>query len=288
MATATTPGETRSPDELLRLLDGLPLRDEVPGGRDLRGAPLPGAGDLDLREFDLSFAELATLVRCDLRRARLDQSMADGCSFGASKLDEATFRAANLRSRHLSRLSARRCSFDGANLQSASFEGSDLEGSSFRDARCKRANFAGANLVGCDFHGAILDGGVLNGARLDQTTDLRGASLVDTFDGDMVGPGGGVVAPASAWRDKATWDDTTRTGSDPLAEGREVLAEMDRLLARGKQPREQRLRERVASIRDRLPQLGPEGWARELLEDASADDRPFVESVLQDAYRTLL
>lgn len=288
LAAPSTPHAMRSPDDLLQLLGGLPLRDEVPGGRDLRGAPLPGTGDLDLREFDLSFAEVATLVRCDLRRTRFDESAADGCTFGGSRLDEATFRNANLRSRHLSKLSARACVFDGSNLQSASFEGSDLEQSSFRDANCKRVNFAGANLVGCDFRGAILDGAVLNGARVDDTTDLRGASLLDVFDGDMVDTDGRVVTSASGWRERATWDDSTRTGSDPLAEAREVLSGMERLLARGKQPREVMLRDRVRSIRDRLTELGPEGWARELLEGAAAEDRPFVDSVLQDAYRTLL
>jgi uncharacterized protein YjbI with pentapeptide repeats len=56
-------------------------------------------------------------------------------------------------------------------------QGTDLTNASFRDAKCRRARFGHARLVGCDFRRAVLDEATLVGARLNTSTDLRGASM---------------------------------------------------------------------------------------------------------------
>src|SRR5205809_155818 len=61
------------PDHLFGLLNGLPFREEVSSGRDLRGSSFPGACNMDLHGTDFSFArQLGVLQNCRLDQAVLN------------------------------------------------------------------------------------------------------------------------------------------------------------------------------------------------------------------------
>lgn len=204
------PKHGRSSAEAFAMLDGLPFRDEVPNGRDLRGASLNGGvHELDFHECDFSYAELGmNLVNCDLGRARFDE-VSGGGNVILKTLTGASFRKAKLRGCFFQNADVRDCNFDGAVLVGASFEGADLRGSSFRQATCKRTKFLGANLLGADFEKAVLDEAVFQEVRLDKTTNLRGASLVGLFHQDLKNRAGTVIARGVDPR-LASYDDTTR------------------------------------------------------------------------------
>jgi uncharacterized protein YjbI with pentapeptide repeats len=281
-----TPFQRRIPARVLELLDGLPLRDEVAGGRDLRGALLGAASDLDLARFDFSHGEVVGLLRCDLRDARFDDVIGEAASFGGSILDGASFRKARLLRARATKVQAQRCVFDGARLSGSSLEGADLAGSSFRDAQCKRVNFSGTNLRGCDFRGAILDESTVIGASIDQTTDLRGASLINAtaiHPRDVVP---GAVRPVEEWWRAATWDGATRTGVDEAAREADVVDALLEVLRRANTPQAERVREQVNRIRADLPRLG-DTWGTALFDAIVAEDRSFVEQALDEAFRQL-
>src|SRR5262245_56103164 len=60
----------RSSDELFALLHGLPYREEVANGRDLRGASFGGVRHLDLRDCDFSYGDVGDFVDCELSGAK--------------------------------------------------------------------------------------------------------------------------------------------------------------------------------------------------------------------------
>jgi len=163
------------------LLEGLPFREEVEGGRDLRGISLHGGlRQFDFSEFDFRYSSLElNFVLCDLTRARFDDVTASQLICGG--LEEVTFRRAKLRGASFLESRATNAVFDDSDLTSASFEKADLSGSSFQRARCVRTNFFGANLVGCDFREALIAEAVFQNARIDERTDIRGAILRKVF-----------------------------------------------------------------------------------------------------------
>src|SRR5438094_334613 len=72
------PDHGHTSQELVKLLDGLPFRDEVPNGRDLRGINLGNIYQLDFREFDFSYADVGWLYQCNFSHTRLDGARIDG------------------------------------------------------------------------------------------------------------------------------------------------------------------------------------------------------------------
>src|SRR5919199_1583530 len=74
------PGHGHRSEEIFALLDGLPYREEVANGRDLRGATLAGGvHELDFRECDFTFARLGmNFVNCDLMGVRFDDVAGGG------------------------------------------------------------------------------------------------------------------------------------------------------------------------------------------------------------------
>lgn len=166
---------------MLSLLRGLPFRDEVEGGRDLRGISLRGGlRKADLSGFDFRYAVLdVSLVLCDLTGANFDEARATQQISG--QLNGASFRRAKLKGVSFLNSQARNVAFDGSDLSNASFEGADLAESSFRNTRCLRTNFFGANLVGCDFREARITESVFQNATIDARTDLRGAIMKKVF-----------------------------------------------------------------------------------------------------------
>lgn len=175
---STEPG---SREDLIRLLEGLPFREEVEGGRDLRGISLYGGlRQFDFSGFDFRYASLElNLVLCDLTRVSFDDATASQLICGV--LEGATFRRTKLRGASFLDSRATKAVFDDSDLTSVSFENADLTGSSFQRARCVRTNFFGANLVGCDFREALITEAVFQNAMIDERTDFRGASLKRIF-----------------------------------------------------------------------------------------------------------
>jgi uncharacterized protein YjbI with pentapeptide repeats len=284
-ADTQMPGHGRDSTELFALLDGLPYRDEVERGRDLRGAPLGGGTrDLDLRNCDFRYAKLTlNLVSCDLSGAVFDDARAgdsilldclDGASFARAKLGGTFFKGAH----------ARQCCFDNAMLARASFEGADLLGSTFRNADCKRSKFLRANIVGCDLRGAILDGAVLQELELDDTTDLRGASLVNVHDGELRDRAGNVVARATDWA-RARVDATT-TRSANSEEVRDVIDASLRLVEASERPWAAAAAEQLRRARDTADD--DNAWYTDLLAAVGPESRPEVESLVADAMRSLI
>ena len=62
----------QSTDDLPALLVGLPFRDEVPDGRDLRGMPGGFLKDVDLSGWDMSFSRDLFMADVDFTGGRLD------------------------------------------------------------------------------------------------------------------------------------------------------------------------------------------------------------------------
>ena len=172
------PGHGRTSAELLKMLDRLPYRDEVPGGRDLRGAPLKGCIiGLDFAGWDFSFAQLdMDFVDCDFTGACFDEAAGHSIMI-IGTLVGASFRRARITYGDFRNSRAREACFDGATLTGCWFEGSDLTNASFRDAKCKKVRFGHAKMVGCDLRRANLDEALLIGARLNASTELGGATM---------------------------------------------------------------------------------------------------------------
>lgn len=279
-------GHGRSSRELFALLDGLPFREEVPGGRDFRAAALGGGTrDLDLAGCDFAFAKLTfNLAQCNLAGARFDE-VATGNGVITDRLDDASFVGAKLRGTFFQQAHAHNCRFDDAVLSGASFERADLAGSSFRNADCRRAKFVGANLSGCDFRGARLDEAVLQEARVDETTDLRGASLVNVFDRDVRDRAGNLVARGTDWQ-RARVDATTVHGTGQSAASREWIDVALRLAEASERPWA------AAAIdvlhRARASATDDNAWYDELLAAVGPGARAEVEGLVAQAMRDLL
>src|SRR5262249_5261561 len=116
--------------------------------------------------------------------------------------------------RHCRLASARRCNFEGAKLQDCDLGTLDLRGCRFRKARLKTSALSGADLRGCDFRGALLENVTFQDVRLDKTTDLRGAKLLNILDRDFYDQQRGSVLQGTDWR-QANYDETTQYGEDP-------------------------------------------------------------------------
>ncbi|HZQ82137.1 MAG TPA: pentapeptide repeat-containing protein [Gaiellaceae bacterium] len=280
------PGHGRSSSELFALLDQLPYRDEVDGDRDFRGAPLGGGTrDLDLSRCDFSYATLTiNLVNCDLTGAIFDEAVG-GDGMILDRLDGASFVHARLRRTHFQGARAHGCTFDGATLAGASFEAADLTGSSFRDADCRRAKFLRAKLIGCDLRGATLDEAVLQEVEIDETTDLRGASLVNAYDQELRDREGNVVAHATDWT-RAKVDPTTRYGEDRSSRSNEIVEVTLRLLDDSSRPWAAGAAEELRRARGADAQDGE--WYAELLANVDPDVRPELEALVAEATRSLL
>ena len=165
----------RNRESWLEALEGLPGRDEVEGGRDLRGATLAGAvlTGADLSGVDLACADLtgARLTRANLTGAHLDEAVLAGAD-----LTEAVLARASLIRARLPGARAPRCDLSEAKLAESDLTGIDLSGAvlwraDLRGARLDGATLPQAQLLSADLTGARLSGAVLTEA------DLRWAQL---------------------------------------------------------------------------------------------------------------
>jgi uncharacterized protein YjbI with pentapeptide repeats len=193
-------------------LGGLPFREEVPGGRDLRGSSFLGASKMDLHETDFSYCHsIDWFQNCNLVRARVENIRRSFYSV-RGHLVETSFQRTRLQKTWLNDSRFERCDFAKADLRSAIFRGSDLRGSIFRDANCEGADFQECNVIGCDFRGANLSEAMFRAVTIDETADLRGAKLFDLVNEELRDYAGSLVLPGTDWR-QATYDETTVTGT---------------------------------------------------------------------------
>jgi uncharacterized protein YjbI with pentapeptide repeats len=281
------PGHGHKSEEIFAMLEGLPYREQVPNGRDLRGASLGGGiHELDLSEWDFSRARIQlNFVNCTLVGA-----IFSGASFGSNvilkRLSRATFEGATLTSCFFQEAQADHCNFDRAVLKGANFERAELTGSSFREANCKRAKFLRANLTGCNFQKALLDEAVFQDVKLDKTTDLRGASLLNLYHEELRDRAGNLVARGTDWR-QATFDAGTVAGPDPAASAIELLDSAIALAGETPEPDRSKLNRLLTEAKENLRTQYKEGWYEDLLKQAGADQRP-LENLLSEAMRNLM
>lgn len=274
-------------EALLAILQDLPYRDEVAGGRDLRGLASVTLSKMDLSGFDFSHVRSFTLVDCDLTGARFDGVNAPRSRI-SNKLRGASFRSAKLSKTIFSWSQARDCLFDGADITGSSFHDVDLEGSSFRGAVCKGVNFFGATLVGCDFQDAILDESLFRSVRLDASTNLRGASLINVAVDEDRDNAGNLIGRATDLR-KASLDETTRFGTDPTADARELLHAMERVLRHvpATDPRAIALKEIISELKADQRKLSSGDWRPEMQEKFGKENAKFFDEIMDEAYREL-
>lgn len=279
------PGHGHTSQEIYAMLNGLPLREEVPNGRDLRGAALGGGvHELDFSECDFSFARIQmNFVNCNLSRAKFDEANIGGNTI-LKQLNGASFRKASLRSCFFQNAQAQGCNFESAVLTGASFEGADLTGSSFQEANCKRAKFLRANLIACNFQRAQLDEAVFQEVTLDKTTDLRGASLTNLYDKDHRDIAGNLVARGTDWH-LATHDEAAQTNEDPAAQPIELL---DAAISQAQRQGHSAFQTALQQTRDDLRSNYRDSWYDELIGRVTPSQRPELEALLSDAMRSLL
>jgi uncharacterized protein YjbI with pentapeptide repeats len=176
--------------------------------------------------------------------------------------------------------------FEGAKLTACSFDGSNLVGASFRNANCKDSSFQHADLTGCDFRGANLEGTLWLDLRIDKTTDLRGARLINMFNQDYTDKLGRFTA-GTDWR-LATYDETTQFGNDPYPDQAEFLDAVLARLAEGDAPELQDLRPRFEALKVTLRQNFDSRWLENLLVELPAPRRDRLQRLLDEAMRDLL
>ncbi len=271
--------------QVFQMLEGLPFREEVTNGRDLRGSDFGGGYELDFSDCDFSFASACRFINCDLSRSRFDHA-SEGIDF-RNIVNNASFRGADLRSACFMNSQARECCFDKARLKRARFQDADLTGSTFFGADCYGAAFGGAKLKRCDMRHAILDMAVFADTLLDETTDIRGASLVNAFYDDYFDVSGNLVAHGVNLR-LAKYDGTTKFGTDANAVPMEILDAALSILAEDPSPEARRIVDLLANAKERL---GHEAWERleeEIISKLSPSEKDAYEEVMDNTYRDLL
>lgn len=276
------PGHGRSSEEVFAMLEGLPFREEVPNGRDFRGADLIGVREMDFRDCDFSSAQLDFFYNCDVSGSCFDGAEGERVDIHKTA-NRASFRKVKIRHLCMDHVEARDCCFEGAKLPYASFEEADLRGSSFQNADCKRSTFFKTNLQGCDFRGAKLDEVGFYELQLDKSTDLRGASLVNVRDSDERDAAGILLWHGTDWR-QATYDATTKYGQDPTMFPLEVLNTACAILTREDDPRAKKLFELFKQTKDRLRQQYWETWQEDILAQLSDEEKIFYEQIMDETY----
>ena len=155
------------------ILEGFQHVEEVPNGRDLRGARLSGENlcQVDLRETDLAYAVLggANLSRADVRGA-----IFQGADLSTVLMPDATAQKAKFPGARMDLSVFRHTDFTEAYMN-----GADLRGADMNSAILRRAHLRGTDLSRASLNDAYLDGAVLTGATMLDAW-LVAASLQET------------------------------------------------------------------------------------------------------------
>ena len=280
------PGHGKKAETILEMLLGLPFREEVPGGKDLRGADVAHGREMDFSGRDFSLGDVGPFDFCDLSHCRFDCASAEQTGFH-NILNHTSFREAKFRSRYFMNSQVQHCCFDNAKLEDCNFEDADLAGSTFLRANCKRATFFGANLKGCDLRESILDEAVFENIVLDKNTDIRGASLINAYYDAHFDFSGNLIGRGTDFR-VAKVDRTTRFGSDPAALPYEVLEAAFKILGDDARPQAGRIKALLTDAKGRLPKESWDDLLDEIFSKLCEDEREVFDEILDDAYRALL
>jgi uncharacterized protein YjbI with pentapeptide repeats len=278
-------GHRHVSQEVLTILEGLPYRDEVSNGRDLRGIDLAIVCQMDFNEFDFSFARLTNFVKCSFVNTKFTHADLHGVH--PTCIDGASFCSAKLRQCSIESISARACNFESADLFRGSFVGADLGDSSFHSAKCKGACFVRANLRGCDFRKADLTDAIIGETLLDKSTDFRGACLINIQGQDRIDRAGNVLFKGTDWR-QGTWDAATLYGEDPSLSAVELLAAVTDFLDQTQSETDRKI---MAVVRDSMDQLKvkfDKRWYDKILAKLSDLEKQRFEQVGDLASRSLL
>jgi uncharacterized protein YjbI with pentapeptide repeats len=228
------PGVLSDLKPLLPLLEKLPFQEELKNRNDFRGSSFLGANNMDLSDCDFSYCgKIGGFKDCVAKNAVFDHSRGPLYEVEGTFIDT-SFQSAQIGKAWMSRSVFHRCNFAKASLKSAKITESDLRGSSFRNADLKHAQLTSSDLRGCDLRGADLTGAVFLGLKIDKTTDLRGAILYGMFCKTQRDIYGRLVIKGTDYR-KATYDETTKYGEDPLVFERELLNRIIREAKKTKQ-----------------------------------------------------
>ena len=173
-------------------------------------------------------------------------------------------------------------------MYQTSFEGTDLRGSTFRGAMCKGTAFAGTDIRECDFRGAILEEASFIDAKIDKTTDFRGASLINAYHNDNYDKARNLVGRGVDLR-QATYDETTKFGQDPLAFPLEVNQRAIEIATGDYGPAGLKLAAFFQRWTDHLLERGEidNDWANEQIANLSPDDHAIYEQIMDDTFRSL-
>ncbi|MCC7084264.1 MAG: pentapeptide repeat-containing protein [Pirellulales bacterium] len=280
-------GHGRSSEEIFKLLEGLPYRDEVPYGRDLRGADFLGSREMDFSDTDFSYStRVGSFYDCNLERARFDES-GEAISLG-NVLNGASFRKAKLRSCFMRESQARNCCFDDANVYHMDFKGTDLSGSSFRNANCKGVSFSRSILLNCDFRGANLEEAVFAETVIDKTTDFRGASLINACHDDDYDNAGNFLSHGVDLR-LANYDATTKFGTDPLAFPLEYHRRAVEIATRDYGAEGMKMAAFFQRSIDHMLARGERSidWENEQIANLNPQDRALYEEIMDETFRSL-
>lgn len=276
-------------DEIFRLLDDLPFRDEVRSGRDLRGADLGSGWRSDFSDTDFSYSKsLENFFHSNLTNAQFNEITAERTTFG-SIVNGASFKNAKLRACYIDNVRAQSCCFDGANIYHTSFIATDLSGSSFRNASCKGVSFAQANLTNCDFRGANLEEAIFRDVLLDKLTDFRGASLINATHDDGYDNAGNLLLRGVDLR-CATYDETTKFGTDPTAFPLEIRQQAIEIARRDYGA----VGEPVVALCQRLidhllaTRSQDHEWEKAEISKLTSEQRQLYEQIMDDTYKSLL
>jgi len=272
---------------IFALLDGLPFREEVANGRDLRGISLQGGAfsSLDLSFCDFRFSKLnINIIQCNLNRSLFEEATIEGII--TNTLVETNFRKSKLRKCFLENIDGRQSCFDGANLVDASFRNANLQGASFEKANCKGALFTGANVIGTNFRETILDRAAFQDVTLDKTTDLRGASLINLFHEEHRNNFGKLIGNATDWR-KAQYDETTRIGNDHSIECMEIIATLKEELQKSKATEDKELLDSLLMLERELPLENISRWYEDLLSRLPKEKHGWIEIQMAETIRKL-
>jgi len=278
-------GHNKTSDDVLEMLKGLPFRQEVPGGKDLRGADFAGGADMDFSGWDFSLGFVGPFHRCNLSHARFEGATADNAGFH-NILNFANFRGVKFRRCYFMNSQAQHCCFDKARLFEAAFQDADLSGSKFVEADCHGASFFGANLKGCDFRGCNLEGAVLQNISIDEKTDIRGACLVNAFYKDQYDTSGKLFGRGTDFR-IAKLDATTKFGTDEAAMWKGLLDAALVVLKKDAPPESRRIMELLTDAKKRLGKESWEDLLNEIYSKLTEEEGDVFDGIMEDAYREL-
>lgn len=173
-------------DDLDGFLEGLPFRDEVPSGVDLRGSSVDGMRRVAFEGLDASHCGALAPVQSSFVECRFVKTgpwhdvwgSFRRCVFTSARMQRVSFVGGPITD----------CNLDSANLLRAKALRVDFRGSTFRGANLRRVELGECDLRGCDFTDADLTDALLTGSVIDETTIFHGARLISVTTDQDWGP----------------------------------------------------------------------------------------------------